>query len=315
MIQVENLTKRYGQHVAVDNISFTVNPGEILGFLGPNGAGKTTTMNILTGYISATEGRALVNGVDILEEPEEVKKMIGYLPEFPPLYGEMTVMEYLDFVSDIKQVSGQEKKQSMEKIMDLVKIGDVRGRLIKNLSKGYKQRVGLAQAMIGNPKVLILDEPTVGLDPKQIIEIRNLISSLGKDHTIILSSHILPEVSAVCERVIIINKGRIVASDTPENLSKGLDDGTRLIVRVAGPEKQVVKVINEIHGVKFAESQGSKEKDTVDVVVESDPDIDIRKPLFFALSRASYPILMMKSLGLTLEDIFLQVTTQEKEVR
>jgi len=312
---VENLTKRYGQHVAVDNISFTVNPGEILGFLGPNGAGKTTTMNILTGYISATEGRALVNGVDILEEPEEVKKMIGYLPEFPPLYGEMTVMEYLDFVSDIKQVSGQEKKQSMEKIMDLVKIGDVRGRLIKNLSKGYKQRVGLAQAMIGNPKVLILDEPTVGLDPKQIIEIRNLISSLGKDHTIILSSHILPEVSAVCERVIIINKGRIVASDTPENLSKGLDDGTRLIVRVAGPEKQVVKVINEIHGVKFAESQGSKEKDTVDVVVESDPDIDIRKPLFFALSRASYPILMMKSLGLTLEDIFLQVTTQEKEVR
>ncbi|HPT78419.1 MAG TPA: ATP-binding cassette domain-containing protein [Candidatus Atribacteria bacterium] len=315
MIQVENLTKRYGQHVAVDNISFTVNPGEILGFLGPNGAGKTTTMNILTGYISATEGRALVNGVDILEEPEEVKKMIGYLPEFPPLYGEMTVMEYLDFVSDIKQVSGQEKKQSMEKIMDLVKIGDVRGRLIKNLSKGYKQRVGLAQAMIGNPKILILDEPTVGLDPKQIIEIRNLISSLGKDHTIILSSHILPEVSAVCERVIIINKGRIVASDTPENLSKGLDDGTRLIVRVAGPEKQVVKVINEIHGVKFAESQGSKEKDTVDVVVESDPDIDIRKPLFFALSRASYPILMMKSLGLTLEDIFLQVTTQEKEVR
>jgi len=312
---VENLTKRYGQHVAVDNISFTVNPGEILGFLGPNGAGKTTTMNILTGYISATEGRALVNGVDILEEPEEVKKMIGYLPEFPPLYGEMTVMEYLDFVSDIKQVSGQEKKQSMEKIMDLVKIGDVRGRLIKNLSKGYKQRVGLAQAMIGNPKILILDEPTVGLDPKQIIEIRNLISSLGKDHTIILSSHILPEVSAVCERVIIINKGRIVASDTPENLSKGLDDGTRLIVRVAGPEKQVVKVINEIHGVKFAESQGSKEKDTVDVVVESDPDIDIRKPLFFALSRASYPILMMKSLGLTLEDIFLQVTTQEKEVR
>jgi len=315
LIQVENLTKRYGQHVAVDNISFTVNPGEILGFLGPNGAGKTTTMNILTGYISATEGRALVNGVDILEEPEEVKKMIGYLPEFPPLYGEMTVMEYLDFVSDIKQVSGQEKKQSMEKIMDLVKIGDVRGRLIKNLSKGYKQRVGLAQAMIGNPKILILDEPTVGLDPKQIIEIRNLISSLGKDHTIILSSHILPEVSAVCERVIIINKGRIVASDTPENLSKGLDDGTRLIVRVAGPEKQVVKVINEIHGVKFAESQGSKEKDTVDVVVESDPDIDIRKPLFFALSRASYPILMMKSLGLTLEDIFLQVTTQEKEVR
>ncbi len=315
MIQVENLTKRYGQHVAVDNISFTVKPGEILGFLGPNGAGKTTTMNILTGYISATEGRALVNGVDILEEPEEVKKMIGYLPEFPPLYGEMTVMEYLDFVSDIKQVSGQQKKQSMEKIMDLVKIGDVRGRLIKNLSKGYKQRVGLAQAMIGNPQVLILDEPTVGLDPKQIIEIRNLISSLGKEHTIILSSHILPEVSTVCERVIIINKGRIVASDTLENLSKGLGEETKLIIRVAGPEKHVIKVISEVHGVKFVESQGSKEKDTVDIVVESSPDIDIRKPLFYALSRASYPILMMRTMGLTLEDIFLQVITEEKEAR
>lgn len=315
LIQVENLTKRYGQHVAVDNISFTVKPGEILGFLGPNGAGKTTTMNILTGYISATEGRALVNGVDILEEPEEVKKMIGYLPEFPPLYGEMTVMEYLDFVSDIKQVSGQQKKQSMEKIMDLVKIGDVRGRLIKNLSKGYKQRVGLAQAMIGNPQVLILDEPTVGLDPKQIIEIRNLISSLGKEHTIILSSHILPEVSTVCERVIIINKGRIVASDTLENLSKGLGEETKLIIRVAGPEKHVIKVISEVHGVKFVESRGSKEKDTVDIVVESSPDIDIRKPLFYALSRASYPILMMRTMGLTLEDIFLQVITEEKEAR
>lgn len=315
MIQVEQLTKRYGQHLAVDSINFTVEEGEVLGFLGPNGAGKTTTMNILTGYISATEGRALINGVDILEEPEKAKKMIGYLPEFPPLYGDMTVSEYLDFVSDIKSVTGTERKKSMEKILDLVKIGDVRGRLIKNLSKGYKQRVGLAQALVGNPQVLILDEPTVGLDPKQIIEIRNLIKSLGKDHTIILSSHILPEVSAVCERVIIINKGKIVASDTPENLSKGMDDGSKLSLRIAGPEKSVIKIIQELPGVNFAEAQGVREPNTVDVVVEADAKVDIRRPLFNAMSRASYPILMMKSQDMTLEDIFIQVTTEEKGVR
>jgi ABC-2 type transport system ATP-binding protein len=315
LIQVEQLTKRYGQHLAVDSINFTVEEGEVLGFLGPNGAGKTTTMNILTGYISATEGRALINGVDILEEPEKAKKMIGYLPEFPPLYGDMTVSEYLDFVSDIKSVTGTERKKSMEKILDLVKIGDVRGRLIKNLSKGYKQRVGLAQALVGNPQVLILDEPTVGLDPKQIIEIRNLIKSLGKDHTIILSSHILPEVSAVCERVIIINKGKIVASDTPENLSKGMDDGSKLSLRIAGPEKSVIKIIQELPGVNFAEAQGVREPNTVDVVVEADAKVDIRRPLFNAMSRASYPILMMKSQDMTLEDIFIQVTTEEKGVR
>lgn len=314
MIQVENLTKRYGQHTAVDCLNFTVNKGEILGFLGPNGAGKSTTMNILTGYTSATEGKAMINGLDILEQPEEVKRMIGYLPEFPPLYSEMTVNEYLDFVCNIKRVSRADKKKSIEKIMDLVKVGEVRGRLIKNLSKGYKQRVGLAQAMVGNPDVLILDEPTIGLDPKQIIEIRNLITVLGKDHTIILSSHILPEVSAVCERVIIINKGKIVASDTPENLSKGLGDSSRLALRVAAQEKQVIKVISELQGVKYVEAQGSRERDTVDIIVEAEGNIDIRRSLFNALSKASYPILMMKSMDLTLEDIFLQVTTQEKEV-
>lgn len=315
LIQVEQLTKRYGQHLAVDSINFTVEEGEVLGFLGPNGAGKTTTMNILTGYISATEGRALINGIDILEQPEEAKKMIGYLPEFPPLYGDMTVNEYLDFVSDIKSVSGAERKKSMEKILDLVKIGDVRGRLIKNLSKGYKQRVGLAQALVGNPRVLILDEPTVGLDPKQIIEIRNLIKNLGKDHTIILSSHILPEVSAVCERVIIINKGKIVASDTPDNLTKGMDDGSKLSLRIAGPEKSVIKIIQELPGVHFAEAQGVRELNTVDVVVEADAKVDIRRPLFNAMSKASYPILMMKSQDMTLEDIFIQVTTEEEGVR
>jgi ABC-2 type transport system ATP-binding protein len=314
LVQVINLTKRYGQHVAVDQVSFTVEKGEIVGFLGPNGAGKTTTMNIITGYISATEGSVKVDGFDILEEPEEVKKRIGYMPEFPPLYLDMTVQEYLNFVSDIKKIDRKTKKQSMEKIMDMVKIGDVRKRLIKNLSKGYRQRVGLAQALIGAPPVLILDEPTVGLDPKQIIEIRNLIKELGKDHTIILSSHILPEVSAVCERVLIINKGKIVASDTPENLSKRLGDTGRLSVRVAGPERQVVKLLRELPGVKSVDSTGAKEPGTVDLLVEAEKDIDIRRPLFHALSRAEYPILQMKPIDLTLEEIFLQVTTEEREV-
>ncbi|MDD2504394.1 MAG: ABC transporter ATP-binding protein [Clostridia bacterium] len=314
MIQVEQLTKRYGQHLAVDNIDFTVEDGEVLGFLGPNGAGKTTTMNILTGYISATEGRALINEIDILEQPEEAKKMIGYLPEFPPLYGDMTVNEYLDFVSDIKNVTGAERKQGMEKIMDLVKIADVRGRLIRNLSKGYRQRVGLAQALIGNPEVLILDEPTVGLDPKQIIEIRKLITTLGKDHTIILSSHILSEVSEICERVIIIDKGKIVASDTPGNLSKGLGGGSKLSLRVAGPEKPVLKLIQGLPGIHIVEFQGIREPDTVDVLVEADSNIDIRRPLFNAMSKASYPILMMKSQDMSLEDIFIQVTTDNGEV-
>ena len=314
MVQVINLTKRYGQHVAVDQVSFTVEKGEIVGFLGPNGAGKTTTMNIITGYISATEGSVKVDGFDILEEPEEVKKRIGYMPEFPPLYLDMTVQEYLNFVSDIKKIDRKTKKKSMEKIMDMVKIGDVRKRLIKNLSKGYRQRVGLAQALIGAPPVLILDEPTVGLDPKQIIEIRNLIIELGKDHTIILSSHILPEVSAVCERVLIINKGKIVASDTPENLSKRLGDTGRLSVRVAGPERQVVKLLRELPGVKSVDSTGAKEPGTVDLLVEAEKDIDIRRPLFHALSRAEYPILQMKPIDLTLEEIFLQVTTEEREV-
>lgn len=314
MIEVKDLTKRYGQHVAVDSVSFTVKEGEILGFLGPNGAGKSTTMNIITGYISATEGTVKINGFDILDQPEEAKKQIGYLPEFPPLYMDMTVQEYLDFVFSIKKVDPKRKKKEMDTILDLVKIGDVRKRLIKNLSKGYKQRVGLAQALVGAPSVLILDEPTVGLDPKQIIEIRSLIKELGKNHTIILSSHILPEVSAVCERVIIINKGKLVASDTPENLSRRLGDTSKMTLRVAAPEKQVVKVIKDIPGVKYVQTQGVHEPDTVDVMVEAEEGIDIRRSLFHALSRAQYPILQMKSMDMTLEDIFLQVITEEKEV-
>lgn len=311
MIKIENLTKRYGQHVAVDNLNFTVNEGEVVGFLGPNGAGKTTTMNIITGYISATEGTVTVDGYDILDNPEEVKKRIGYLPEFPPLYVDMTVKEYLDFVFDIKKANTKNKKQDMERIMELVRITDVQNRLIKNLSKGYRQRVGLAQALVGNPPVLILDEPTVGLDPKQIIEIRNLIKDLGRKHTIILSSHILPEVSAVCERVIIINKGKIVASDTPENLSRRLGESSKLSLRIAANEKQAIKVLRDVPGIKYVEAQGVKEPDTVDVWVEAEKDIDVRRPIFNALSRAGYPILQMKSMDLTLEEIFLQVTTRE----
>lgn len=314
MIQIKNLTKRFGQHTAVDHLNFTVGKGEILGFLGPNGAGKSTTMNMITGYISATEGSVIIDGMDIVDHPLEVKSKIGYLPEFPPLYPEMTVTEYLEFVSDIKKVDAAAKKESMEKIMDLVKIGDVQGRLIKNLSKGYKQRVGLAQALIGKPEILILDEPTVGLDPKQIIEIRNLIKELGKEHTIILSSHILPEVSAVCEQVIIINKGKIVASDTPENLSKRLVGGNQLILRVAGAEEEVMNTVKTVAGISYIESKGEREPDSVDIVVESETEEDIRKPLFYALSQAKLPILMMKSMDLTLEEIFLQIITEEEVV-
>ncbi|NLI61605.1 MAG: ATP-binding cassette domain-containing protein [Clostridiales bacterium] len=311
MIKIQNVTKRFGQHVAVDNVNFTVNEGEVVGFLGPNGAGKSTTMNIITGYISATEGTVSVDGYDILDNPEEVKKRIGYLPEFPPLYVDMTVNEYLDFVFEIKKADIKNKKQDMERIMELVKITDVQNRLIKNLSKGYKQRVGLAQALVGKPSVLILDEPTVGLDPKQIIEIRNLIKDLGKQHTIILSSHILPEVSAVCERLIIINKGKIVASDTPDNLSRRLGDSSKMTLRIASSEKQAIKVLRDVAGIKYVEAQGIKEPDTIDVWIEAEKDIDVRRPVFNALSRAGYPILQMKSMDLTLEDIFLQVTTQE----
>lgn len=312
LIQVENLTKRYGQHLALDNVSFTVNKGEILGFLGPNGAGKSTTMNIITGYISATEGTVKVDGLDILEQPQEAKKKIGYLPELPPLYMDMTVEEYLRFVCRIKKVEKNKEKETLYKVMELVKINDMRKRLIKNLSKGYKQRVGLAQAMIGSPEVLILDEPTVGLDPKQIIEIRNLIKGLGKQHTIILSSHILSEVSAVCDRVMIIDKGKIVASDSPDNLSRRMSQSNRLILRIQGPKQDILDTIKEIEGVKFVEVQRVREQGTFDILVEAHDEVDVREALFYAMSEKRYPILMMKSMDLTLEDIFLQVTSQQK---
>lgn len=315
MIEIQNLTKSYGQIKAVKNLNFTVKKGEILGFLGPNGAGKSTTMNIITGYMPSTEGTVRVNGYDIMENPSEVKKHIGYLPEQPPLYLDMTVSDFLEFVSDLKGVGKKDKKSQMADIMELVKITHVKDRLIKNLSKGYKQRVGMAQALIGNPDVLILDEPTVGLDPKQIIEIRKLIKALGKEHTIILSSHILPEVSAVCERVVIINKGEIAAIDTPENLSRGFGTASKLSITIAGPKGSVVGAIKDIYGVKYIEPNIEKEKDVISYVVESDKDIDVRRPMFFAMAKAGYPILELKSLDLSLEDIFLQIVTDEKGVQ
>jgi ABC-2 type transport system ATP-binding protein len=314
LIEINKLTKRYGQIEAVKNISFAVHEGEILGFLGPNGAGKSTTMNIITGYLPATEGSVKVAGFDILEEPEEVKKRIGFMPEQPPVFKDMTVWEYLRFVSDLKYVPKNKQKSQLDDIMELCGITDHRNRLINNLSKGYKQRVGLAQSLIGNPQVLILDEPTVGLDPRQIIEIRNLIKSLGKNHTIILSSHILPEVQAICERVVIINKGEIAAIDTPENLSKGLNRAAKLTATIAGPQNQVSKLINDIYGVKYSDVLSKPGKDTVTYVIEADKDIDIRRPLFFAMAKAGYPIIELKSMDMTLEDIFLKVITVEEEV-
>lgn len=314
MIEIQNLTKKYGQITAVNNISFTVNKGEILGFLGPNGAGKSTTMNIITGFIPSTEGSVKVCGFDIMEQPKEVKKRIGYLPELPPLYMDMTVTDYLDFVSDLKLVDGKKKKRQLADIMELVKITHVKDRMIKNLSKGYKQRVGLAQALVGSPDVLILDEPTVGLDPKQIIEIRNVIKALSKEHTIILSSHILPEVSAVCERVVIINKGQIAAIDTPENLSKGFGAATKFTVRIAGPKGSIQNVLKEIYGIKYVEAHTQREEGSTDFIIETMKEVDVRKAMFFELAKSGYPILELKSLDLSLEDIFLQITTEEKGV-
>lgn len=311
MIEITNLTKRYGSNVAVDNISLTVDKGEILGFLGPNGAGKSTTMNILTGYLSSTAGSVKIDGYDILDNPIEAKSLIGYLPEQPPLYMDMTVTEYLDFVCDLKKVDPAEKEKHMAEVMDAVKVTEVKNRLIANLSKGYKQRVGLAQAMIGNPEVLVLDEPTVGLDPKQIIEIRDVIKKLGKHHTVILSSHILQEVSAICERVIIINKGKLVASDTPENLSKAMSGDNKFQIRVKGDERTILDAIENIEGLMEVKSMGRKEAGTIDFLLEAEPDVDIRTPLFAALAQHNLPLLSLKEVDMSLEDIFLQLTKED----
>ncbi|WP_406770678.1 ABC transporter ATP-binding protein [Candidatus Clostridium stratigraminis] len=310
LIQVENLVKKYGQQTVLNGINLTVNEGEILGLLGPNGAGKSTTMNIITGYISATDGNIEVDGLNILKDPKKVKKKIGYLPEIPPLYMDMTVEEYLLFVSKIKGINRKDIKNSIDKVTELVKINNYRNRLIKNLSKGYKQRVGLAEAIIGNPEILILDEPTVGLDPKEIIEIRSLVKELGKTHTVILSSHILSEVSAICDRVVIINKGEIVASGTPYELSRTLIYNNKLLLRIKEKGKVAEKVLQEIRGIQNIKIQGVVENGTIDILIEAKQNEDIREEIFFKLSKAEIPILMMKPLDLSLEEVFLQVTNE-----
>ncbi len=310
MIEVQNLTKQYGAKKAVDSLTFTVNDGEILGFLGPNGAGKSTTMNMLTGYISSTSGKALINGVDILDDPINAKKNIGYLPEIPPLYLDMTVKDYLNFVYDLKKCKIP-RKAHLEDVCGLVKITDVYERIIRNLSKGYKQRVGLAQALIGNPPILILDEPTVGLDPKQIIEIRTLIKKLGKKHTVILSSHILPEIQAVCDRVIIINKGKIAADDTTENLTKNITTDHRLIARIDGAREEVLKTIKGISGVISVSADMEREKGVYDYEIETKEDADIRRELFKRVAARNWIILGLKSSDMTLEDIFLKITMDD----
>lgn len=306
MIEVRNLSKHYGDKRAVDGISFTANDGEILGFLGPNGAGKSTTMNMLTGYISSTGGQALIDGVDILEDPIKAKKNIGYLPELPPLYMDMTVKEYLNFIYDLKKCK-LPRVSHLKDICGLVKIDHVYKRLIRNLSKGYRQRVGLAQALVGNPPVLILDEPTVGLDPKQIIEIRTLIKRLGKNHTVILSSHILSEVQAVCDKIIVINEGRIVADDTETALSDKLTGAHILTAKIEGDTEKVTKAVKAINGVRKCEKVN--ERDGVfEYRIESSEGTDIRRELFGSMAAEGWPILELRSAEMSLEDIFLKLT-------
>ena len=310
MVEVRNLTKRYGANLAVDHVSFSIEEGSIVAFLGPNGAGKSTTMNIITGYLSATEGSVTVSGKNTLDDPNEVKRMIGYLPEQPPLYLDMTVKEYLNFVYELKKAE-QPRKEHIEEICRLVKIDNVYNRLVGNLSKGYKQRVGIAQALIGNPPVLILDEPTVGLDPKQIIEIRTLIKNLGRNHTVILSSHILPEVQAVCERIIVINNGKLVADGATDTLAHDLSQDHRLIMRAEGPEREILHAIEAMEHVMDVYSLGEKEHGAYEFSVESAPDIDIRRDLFALMARNGWPILALRNTDLTLEDLFLQLTSTD----
>lgn len=316
MIQVKNLTKRYGDHLALDNISFTVDSGSIVGFLGPNGAGKSTTMNIMTGYLSATDGRVFIDGIDVLEKPLEAKNRIGYLPEIPPLYNDMTVEEYLTFSCDLKGVEPKDQKAELENVCKQTKLTEVRGRLLSNLSKGYRQRVGLAQALIGNPPVLVLDEPTVGLDPKQIIEIRDLVRKLGKSHTVFLSSHILQEIEAVCDRIIIINNGRIIAEDTPAGLSKRLVKVNRLTLRVRTENKNnALAGISAINGVENAEIIRISEQGSVDIAIKAAEDTDVRADIFEYCVKTNQPILMLKSDEAGLEDIFIKLTEGREQVK
>lgn len=313
MVEVKNLTKCYGSIKAVDNISFTVENGEVLGFLGPNGAGKSTTMNMITGYISSTSGTVTIDGVDILEDPKEAKTKIGYLPEMPPLYMDMTVRKYLEFMFDLKKVK-LPKKEHIDEVMRLVRITDQSERVIKNLSKGYRQRVGFAQALLGNPPVLILDEPTVGLDPKQIIEIRKLIKSLGQKHTVIFSSHVLSEISATCDRIIVISKGKIVADAKTDELSTAVAGEQRLSLIVEGNSSDVLSSIKKIPAVVRVVKERDMPNDSAKYIVRYENGKDIRKEVFNAIVRIGAAILDMQSSNETLEDVFLELTTRDESL-
>ncbi len=318
MIEVRNLVKDYGGHLAVDHLSFTINDGQIYGFLGPNGAGKSTTMNIMTGYIGATEGDVLINGHNILEDGEEAKKCIGYLPELPPLYVDMTVREQLMFAAELKKIPKKERNDAVYQVMELARLEDVQGRLIRNLSKGYRQRVGLAQAVLGFPPVIILDEPTVGLDPKQIIEIRDTIRKLGQKHTVILSSHILSEVSAVCDHIMIIDKGRLIASDTPENLERQMAGTAGMELLIKGEKEQILKIMEAIpqaDGVSLQESgeEGIYRVSFRMITEEEERGEDIRETIFFAFADQRIPILSMHATKASLEEVFLELTAEAEE--
>lgn len=306
MVKVEHLVKRYGQNYALNDISFEIGEGEIVGLLGPNGAGKSTTMNILTGYLSSTSGSAVIDGVDILEHPIEAKRMIGFLPEQPPVYADMTVEEYLNFVYELKGCE-LDREAHLSEIMNVVRLVDVKGRLIRNLSKGYKQRVGIAQALVSDPKLIVFDEPTVGLDPKQILEVRNLIRTLSKNHTVILSTHILAEVQAVCERVIIIDHGKIIADEKTSELTRAIEEGYRYEVKISGPQRDVISAIENIRGVKGIEATGERDGDAYAYIVESDRGIDVRKPVFNVCAAKSWPIVGLSPVGTDLETIFIRL--------
>ena len=316
MIEVKNLVKKYGTHLAVDHLDFQLEPGRIYGFLGPNGAGKSTTMNIMTGYLGATEGAVVIDGHDILKEPEEAKKHIGYLPELPPLYMDMTVLEYLEFAAELKEIPKKEREASVQKVMDITKLNDVQFRLIKNLSKGYRQRVGLAQAILGFPDIIILDEPTVGLDPKQIIEIRELIRELAKEHTVILSSHILAEVREVCDYIMIISRGKLVASDTPENLEHLMAGQNSLEIETKTEPERVRKILRSISGVDKIELERTEEATTYARIetetAASGENQDIREAIFLAFAEAGCPLLMLKASKASLEEVFMELTQGEE---
>lgn len=311
MIEVKNLVKKYGNHTAVDHLNFTIEEGHVYGFLGPNGAGKSTTMNIMTGYLGATEGEVLINGHDILKEPEEAKKQIGYLPELPPLYMEMTVREYLEFVAELKGIAKNKREESINEVEKMVKIWEVENRLIRNLSKGYRQRVGLAQAVLGFPEIIILDEPSVGLDPKQIIEIRDLIKELGKNHTVILSSHILSEISAVCDHIFIISKGKLVAGDSTENLMKQMSGAQEIELLVKGDNAAVQETFTGIAEVEKCIPLEQKDEACVHLNLIAKPGMDIREQVFASCVNHGFVILQMNPVSKSLEDVFLELTEKE----